>query len=233
MKTKIKIILIFVLGVVLLVFFSIYFQKGIIIEDNFFRVMKENSSTTYYGEIDGLDITIRQNNTLFQTNQIEYITKLSKREFAVDYKETVSGRYNVRIYENDKVLFSGQYDSNINDAFKLFDDMGNIYFSKSQGFIQNEDRVITNSEYAIYKIVISIALKDYEIDFRGQFYPFILAIILIALFILDIVSPKMLNRFTSKFVNENYEPNQLSSSRIVRMIITLIIAISLLLLSVF
>lgn len=89
------------------------------------------------------------------------------------------------------------------------------------------DREITNKEFAIYKRVIGIALKDYRLVTRGKFSLFM------EIFILDMISSRMLYRFTTKFENDYTNSNELSTSHVARMIVTFFIAISLLLLSVF
>ncbi len=230
MKTRIKVLIASILGVILLMYFSVYFQKGIIHDNEFFRVTKENDISIFSGHLNGLEVTIRLND---KNNQIEYITNRSKKVFTIDYKERISGYYNVKLNENNKVLFVGQYDVNNAEQFKLYDEKGELYVSESQSFNQFDDKLINNSELIVYEIVISLALKDYNTVFRGQFFPFMIATIFIALFILDLLSPKMFYRFTTKFDSNYNKSDNLNLNHIIRIVLTLIIAISLLLLSIF
>lgn len=230
MKRNLKLLLTIALGVIVFVYFLIYFQKGSVIEEEFFRVVKENSTITYYGQLFALETSIEINEILPQGYQVDYSTSKGNREFVIEYQELVPGLYKVRVLENNSVLFSGRYNSSKGNAFKLLDDKGEFYLSLSQGFIENEDRVITYSDFILYKIIIGLALKDYPIVFRGQITSFIMACIFIGLFILGMISPEMLSWLTKRSYHGNSEYS--SDSHMIRMVVIGFLSISCLLSSI-
>jgi hypothetical protein len=176
MKLRIKIILAFISSVILFIYLSIYFQEGIMLENHFFRLSKANNISTFSGQWNGSEVTFLRNESMIVSpTLIEYRDSHGNRLFGIDYDEICTNRYEVKLTENNELLFEGQYDTSIGDQLKLFDTNGEPYFSRSQVILQDNGSRIYSSEVVLYEAIAKLALRDYTIHFRGKFVSMMIA----------------------------------------------------------
>lgn len=214
----------YVLGIVLFffIYFSLFFQKGIIFEGKFLKMDKSVSVLQYKGNVFGVPVKIstdRGSNSDFLYNnepsngnfnshsEIDILYELSSIERI--YKVEFHSKEDVKVYQRENLIFDGKYIPSPYNSIELFDKDGKPYLRGMVTVVVNNNRNIFNDSYQVGALHIIKTAMGRNIVNRGNPSALFVAILLLIILLVDIKFPKFFF-YTKHFLSvEDPEPSEL------------------------
>lgn len=212
MKIKRNIALISAL-ILMAVYFYLFFQRGILLENTFLRLSREDNAYVFKGSSRGKDIIVRVDGDVYITNTavVSYeIENEYRQNFVINATSPLEYSTFVKIYVNDKVKFEGTYKIDSRSFFPLSDKYGKPYMDdlriSFEGY--NVENSYTKPFEASYTHIVTTAFKD-NIIIRGNWELMLTAVLLLIFIAVDIKWPLFFFLLSYHLSVKDPEPSEL------------------------
>lgn len=212
MKNK-KYILIIIGAIFTLIYFFMFFQQGILLNDTFLRLSKEEKSFVYKGSLKGKNIFIRVDGDIYTANTATVYYEIEdeyKQIFVVNAKTPLEYNTYVKIFADDKIKFEGSYEINSTSYFPLSDQFGYPYIDDIKISLEGYDveNFYTKPFEADYTHIVKTAFKD-NIIIRGNWEMLLIAVFFLVYLIIDIKWPLFFFQLNNFLSVKDPEPTEL------------------------
>jgi hypothetical protein len=207
-KILILLLSVFVVAATIL-YFWLFFQKGIIFEDSFLKLSHSDDEIRYSGSAYGEDIEIRLQDTSENSDDkiITYtIGDWYDKTYRIKVINITEVNMELKIYEDNSLVFEGTYDIIGDSALKLWDKKGEPVWDFRVTF--NNQSPLDKSYVMGYSQIVSTALQD-NVILRGNWMLVIFAVIILIITAIDIKWPLFFFRQKYAFSVRNPEPSEL------------------------
>lgn len=210
---KYLVILIIIVAVFTLLYFYLFFQQGILLENTFLRLSREDNAYLFKGSSKGKDINVRVDGDIYVTNTaaVSYeIENEYKQTFVVNATNPLEYSTFVKIYANDKLKFEGAYETDSRSFFSLSDKYGNPYMDDIRISFEghNVENSYTKSFDASYTHIVTTAFKD-NIIIRGSWELLFNALFILTIIVIDIKWPLFFFQINYFLSVKDPEPTEL------------------------
>lgn len=199
------------------VYFSFFFQSGMVLNETFVPKTMEDGRAMFKGE----DVTIRVQRSE-KTGSVILLKPDWLKTYIVMVGDNKEYYKDIVIYENDVEIFRGLYDSKGSSNFKVFEKDGTPYLGDTNIVVNGEKEPIDS-----LSIPALVRIFEEDFDIRGNVAPMLFAVIILILWAIDICYPRALFWFQHFLSVENPEPSDfyLTTQRISWVVIPILAVI--------
>jgi len=196
-------------GVIAILYFTLFFQKGILFENSFLKSSKGINGFAYTGTAYGEHIQVITKGDIRHSNTASITYSVGdwlKKTYIVNVLSSTEVSSEVTIYENNNLQFEGTYSPNSNLGFVLLDKEGELVWDFSVSY---NNQGPFNEGYNVSKSHIIATAFQNNIIVRGNGGLLLVAILLILFTAIDIKWPLFFFHLRYMLSVNNPEPSDL------------------------
>lgn len=226
-KKILKVLLIAIVPIFAFCYFYLFFQKGIVFEDTFLKLSKEEDGYQFQGSAYGekIEIVVSGDIESMKHATVSYrIGETIDHTYLINAVDQTIGDTYIEIYEEEVMLFQGYYSPN---SF-LLDKNRDVYmddFLNVDIIAGGEEISPFDDKYQISKNHIIDTVFKENVENRGNEMMLFIAIIVLILYAIDAINPLFFFNLKHAWDVKNPEPSDyyLFMQKISRIIIPFII----------